>query len=180
MWREPGISCWLETQRHLQALQSAPSAVCPQHRSKAWQYKMERRNLTKAGVVHSTSGSQGAEEARAVARMLQAGAGSWAEAAAAQAEFQWLPTLTELCRAQSSSEGRWREMRTGINYRKTDRAHTCHKWKKIEKQSQPSIVIKSKWFGLWMRGWEQTLQKHTRIRQGCLTLLFAGEWTCCG
>lgn len=95
--------------------------------------------------------SQGAGEARAVARMLRAGAGSWAEAAAAQAELQPLQTLTELCRAPSSSEGRWGEMRTGINYRKTDRAHTCHKLKKIEKQSQPSIVIKRKWFGLWMR-----------------------------
>lgn len=33
-------------------------------------------------------------------------------------------------------------MRTGINYRKADRTRTCHKWKKIEKRSQPSIAIK--------------------------------------
>lgn len=35
-------------------------------------------------------------------------------------------------------------MRTGINYSQADRTRTCHKWKKIEKRSQPSVVIKGK------------------------------------
>lgn len=96
-------------------------------------------------------GPTGGEEPQAAAGMPRAGGVSRAEAAAAKAELQWLQPLAELCRAQSSSEGRKREMRTGINYRKTDRARTCHKWKKIEKQSQPSIVIKRKWFSLWLR-----------------------------
>lgn len=69
----------------------------------------------------------GGEEARAVAGIPQEGAGSWALAAAAKAELRQPQTLTELCRVQSSSEGRRREMRTGINYRKTDRARTCRK-----------------------------------------------------
>lgn len=72
-------------------------------------------------------GPTGGEELQAVAGMPRAGGGSQAEAAAAKAELQQLQPLTDLCRAQSSSEGRKREMRTGINYRKTDRAHTCHK-----------------------------------------------------
>lgn len=62
--------------------------------------------------------------------------------AASTAELRRLQTLTELCRARGWSEGRRREMRTGINYSQADRTRTCHKWKKIEKRSQPSVVIK--------------------------------------